>query len=142
MIEIEFEEPTESRCECCGNTTVRLTRFVYRDGDAHAVYYAQFTKQHEDRRVSGLISLGPWGEGASASERVAFPFQIWTEKDNFQVGLVNAENSPWSQVTIMGRILSRDEALEHEWIAEVFHITDHMVVDDRQITDYFRAFGV
>jgi hypothetical protein len=38
MIRIEFENPIESQCECCGKTTVRLTRFVYRDDDAYAVY--------------------------------------------------------------------------------------------------------
>jgi hypothetical protein len=141
MLEIEFEEPKESRCECCGNTTVRLTRFVYRDGDAYAAYYAQFTKQHDDKRVSGIIGLGAWGEGGSAEQRLAFPFQIRTDKDNFQVGLIDAQTSPWSDVTLLGRILDREEALKHEWIADVFHITDHMVTDDREITDYFQARG-
>jgi len=61
MIDIEFEKPTEELCECCGNTTVRLTRFVYQDSDAFAVYYAQFTKAHEDKRLSGLIGLGELG---------------------------------------------------------------------------------
>lgn len=142
MIEIEFEEPTESRCECCGNTTVRLTRFVYQDGDAYAVYYAQFTRQHEDQRISGLVSLGAWGDGALEQDRLAFPFQIWTTESDFQVGLVNAEDSPWAHVTFMGRLLDRDEALKHPWIGEVFHITDHMVTDDMKIREYFNAHGV
>ncbi len=43
MIRIEFEEPTSSSCACCGKATIRLTRFVYRDEDAYAVYYAQYT---------------------------------------------------------------------------------------------------
>ena len=141
MLEIAFEKPTESRCECCGNTTVRLTRFVYRDGNAYAVYYAQFTKQHTEKQVSGLIGLGHWGEDASPEERLAFPFQIRADESNFQVGLVNAKDSPWAHVTFLGRILDREEALKHEWITEVFHVTDHMVTDDREITEYFQARG-
>jgi hypothetical protein len=40
MLTIEFEKPHQSVCECCGGTTTSLTRFVYRDDDAFAVYYA------------------------------------------------------------------------------------------------------
>lgn len=141
MIRIEFEDPTESRCECCGKTTVRLTRFVYRDDNAYAVYYAQYTPAHDEKRISGLIGLGEWGEGGGPEDRVAFPFQIWTDENNFEVGLVNAQDSPWSHVTFLGRILDREEALKHEWIKEAFHITDHMVTDDPELIKYFGARG-
>lgn len=141
MLTIEFEDPTESTCECCGNVTVRLTRFVYRDGDAYAVYYAQYTAGHEEKRLSGLIGLGEWGEGATPEQRIAFPFQIWTDDKNFIVRLVNAEDSPWSHVTFLGRILNREGALKHEWIKEVFDITDQMVANDPVITKYFGAHG-
>lgn len=138
MIKIEFEEPTKEVCDCCGNTTIKLTRFVYQDEDAFAVYYAQFTKAHEDKRLNGLIGLGEWGDDDVGPEaRLAFPFQIWTHEDNYQVGLVDAEESPWNDVTFMGRILDREEALNHELIKDVFHITDHMVTDDLEVVKYF-----
>jgi len=139
VITIEFEAPTQSACECCGNVTLRLTRFVYRNGDAHAVYYAQYTAGHGEKRLSGLVSIGEWGEKGTPEERVAFPFQIWTDEGNFKVGLVNAADSPWSHVTFLGRLLNREEALKHEWIDEVFHITNHMVTDDSEITKCFGA---
>lgn len=141
MIKLECEPPTESVCECCGNTTVRLTRFVYRDGGAHAVYYAQFTRGHVQKRLSGLVSLGAWGEGGLPEQRLAFPLQIWTQAGQFKVGLVNAAESPWHDVTFLGRILNRDEALKHKWIGEVFHLTDHMVSEDREIAAYFKVPG-
>jgi len=78
------------------------------------------------------------GDDESGSEaRLAFPFQILLNGDNFQVGLVNATDSPWSHVTFLGRILDRSEALAHPWIKEVFHVTDHMIWDDTQIVAYF-----
>ncbi|MEQ8992991.1 MAG: hypothetical protein RLO46_14310 [Pseudomonadales bacterium] len=141
MLTIEFEEPTRTTCACCGKSTTRLTRFVYRDGDAHAVYYAQFTPDHPQKRLSGLIGLGPWGGDASPEQRVAFPLEIWATDDNFQVGLVDASASPWSHVTFMGRILNRSEALGHELLQEAFHVTDRMVTDDAVITGYFNARG-
>jgi len=91
--------------------------------------------------LSGLIGLGEWGEEGSPEKRVAFPFQIWTDEANFEVGLVNSSESPWSHITYLGRILDREEALKHQWIDEVFHITDHMVTDDLEIAQYFRASG-
>ena len=136
MIEIEFEDPTVDKCECCGKEMVRLTRFVYQDGDAFAVYYAKFTKSHEEKIVYGLISLGEWGEGSEPENRKAFPFKIWTNQTHFQVGLTDKEESPWSDVEYLGEIFNRKDALNHPWLKDVFHITDHMVTDDKQIVSY------
>lgn len=141
MITFEFEEPKESRCECCGNKMVRVTGFVYKDGDAFAVYYAQCTYGHNERCVSGIIGLGEWSEAGGPEDRVAFPFQIWADESNFNVSLVNAAESPWGHVALLGRILGREEALKHEWLPEVFHITDHLTSDDPEIRKYFSAVG-
>lgn len=137
MIEIEFEPPKESVCDCCGNTTIKLVRFVYKDDSAFAVYYAQFTKDHPEKRLSGLIGIGEWGDGASPDNRMAFPFQIWSQDDGFMVGMVDREDSSYSDVTLLGKMLDRRESLSHELIDEVFHITDHMVRDDPEIVAFF-----
>ena len=139
MLRIEFEPPKYSVCDCCGNTTVRLTRFVYQDANAHAVYYAAFTPQHPEKILRGLIGLGEWGDDKAGPEaRLAFPFEIRATEKQFEVGMVDAAASPWSDVTFLGRILNRAEALQHEWISEVFHIADHMVTDDTEIVEYFK----
>ena len=52
MLRIEFDKPKQSTCDCCAGTTTRLTRFVYRDENAFAVYYACFSKNHPDRVVA------------------------------------------------------------------------------------------
>ena len=66
----------DGNCPCCGRKTTTLTRFVYADGDAHGVYYAGFTDEHPDRIVSVALSLGEWGEGSEAKDRVAFALRI------------------------------------------------------------------
>jgi len=136
MIEIEFENPTVDKCACCGEEMVTLTRFVYQDGDAFAVYYAKFTKSHKDRVVHGLISVGGWGEGTTPRDRIAFPFVIWTNAENYQVTLTDKEKSPWKDIELLGQILDRHEALVHPWLKDIFHITDHLVADDKIIADY------
>jgi hypothetical protein len=137
MIEIEFEDPTFEYCECCGNEITRLTRFIYRDGDAFAVYYAKFTKGHDRQVLYGLVSLGEWGEGAEPTDRLAFPFKVWTSDSHFQVGLVDKDESLWQDTTYLGRILDRKEALEHPWLKDVFHVTDHIVTEDEPVIEYF-----
>ena len=130
MIAIEFEPPSVSICECCAKETVRLTRFVTDDGNAHAVYYLQYTPGHDPDYMSGLISLGEWGEYASPADRLAFPFRLWAAQESYNVVLTEAAESPWSDSTFLGPLLNRAEALAHPWCKEMFQITDHIARDD------------
>ena len=136
-ITIEFDQRTDGDpCPCCGGRTTTLTRFVYSNGDAHAVYYAAFSDNHPGQWVSALVSLGEWGEDATPDDRIAFALQIREIEAEFQVSVVDAANSPWKEETFLGRILDRQEALEHPWIDEVFHITDHIVEEDEDVREY------
>ena len=136
MLTFEFAEPDRSRCDCCGGVTISLTRFVYEDGDAYAIYYARFGEQHEPRVVEAVVSVGEWGEDAGPWDRVAFPLRFRAAESEYQVTVVNADESPWQGVELLGRMLDREEALAHERLAEIFHVTDHMVVDDEAIREY------
>jgi hypothetical protein len=136
MIRIEYEEPTQSGpCACCGGTTTSLTRFVYEDDDAHAIYYARFSDNHPDRVVVATISLGEWGED-TPDQRVAFAVRIWSDGSNYNMGLIDAAESPWHDVQVIGNTLDRQEALAHPLLEEAFHITDHMVREDQAIKHY------
>ncbi len=135
MIEIEFEDPHYEICECCGNTTVKLTRFVYADDEAFAIYYIRFTKEHDEKNVLGLISLGEWGTDEIPKSRTSFLFRLWFNNENYNVSIVDGKESPW-QSEILGKILSREEALQHQWIDDVFHITDHIVDEDSEVIKY------
>jgi hypothetical protein len=136
MIKIEFEKPNIETCDCCGKETTKLTRFVYKDDDAFAIYYIKFTKDHEEKIATGIVSIGDWGTDEEPKNRFSFPFRIWTNSENFQVGLIDKEESPWKQ-SLLGKILDRKDALNHPWISEVFHITDHIVVEDKEVVEYF-----
>ena len=136
MLTFGFEEPTSSTCDCCGGITTSLTRFVYDDGDAYAVYYARFGVGHEPRVVEAVVSIGEWGEGSGSWDRLAFPLRVRAAETEYQVTIVDAAESPWAGVELLGRMLDRAEALEHERLKEVFHISDHMVRDDRPLRDY------
>jgi hypothetical protein len=140
MLSIEFEPPQESEpCECCGGRTTRLTRFVHRDGYAYAIYYATFSDNHPGQAVSVTVSIGEWGEGSTPDQRVAFALELRTIDAQYQVGVVDAEQSPWREATFIGRTLNRAESLVHPRIKEVFHITDHIVVEDQPVHAYLNS---
>jgi len=138
MIEIELTEPKKSTCECCGGTSTSLTRFVYKDGDAFAIYYASFSDNHPESAVIGVISVGGWGGDGIPLNRAAFPFRLWEGEENFNVGLTNANESPWNGIELLGKMLDREEALSHHWIEDVFHITDHITEDDTEVINFFK----
>ena len=139
MLTFEFQAPTESRCECCGGVSTTLVRYVYDDGDAYAVYYARYSQSHREHPVYALVSLGEWGEESGPWDRVAFALEVWSDPDAYRVTVVDAAQSPWQHATSLGRILDREEALGHERLPEVFHITDHMTIDDQTLRSYLEG---
>ena len=137
MIRIELEPPKESEpCDCCGGKTTALTRFVYRDNDAYAVYFARFSDNHPDRVVLATVSLGEWGDGTTPADRVAFALELRPGESTYDVAVIDSAQSPWKDARLIGRTLDRVEALAHSRISEVFHITDHMVVEDIPLKRY------
>jgi hypothetical protein len=137
MFTIEFEEPSRKKCDCCDKVNTNLTRFVYHNGDAFAVYYLQFTEGHPRKIVTGIISIGDWGTDDEPKNRNAFPFKIWNEGSHFQVRIIDKEDSPW-QHDLLGNILNRIDSLGHPWLEDVFQITDHIVTEDKIIIEYLK----
>ncbi|HMS41318.1 MAG TPA: hypothetical protein PKE69_13895 [Pyrinomonadaceae bacterium] len=138
MFEFEFEEPNRYECECCGQETTRLTRYVYKDGDAYAVYYALF--KSGDEVVKLTVSLGEWGEEGTPEMRIAFALHTWIDdEETFSTRVIDAEESPWHDVEIIGTTLNRDDALKNLNIDEVFHIVDHIVYEDPELVEFFSS---
>ena len=141
---IELADRTEEECSCCGGRLIRLTRFVHRDGAAHAVYYADFSPDHPERSVRVALSLGEWAGwdgGKAPTARLAFALRMRATDAEFQVMVVDAVESPWHDVKALGKMLNRKSALAHPWIQEVFHITDHIVTQDRDVKEYLEGQG-
>lgn len=134
--EIEMSEPSASRCDCCGGLTVRLTRFVYRDGDAFAVYYAAYSNNHPDAEIAMLVSLGRWDEGSEPSQRSAFYCRVRPTKASYEVSLGDAEHSAWGDANIIGAKLSREDALRHPLKATAFEVLDEAFEQDRSLLGF------
>jgi hypothetical protein len=138
MLRIAFGKATESACACCGGTTTSLTRFVYRDDDAFAVYVAAFSTNHPDQAVVVVVSLGEWGDGGTPERRRAFAMRI-TRSDHYEVMVTNAAECPWHEAEVLGRVLDREEALADPWLKDAFQVSDLIVVEDLHVKDYLEG---
>jgi hypothetical protein len=137
MIEIQFEAPSRRPCQCCGRTATTLTRFVVRDGEPFAIYYAGFSECQPTREVKLAVSIGEWGNRTGPEDRCAFALRLGRQNGRWNVAVMDASDSPWRHVEIIGRMLDRDHALVHESISDVFHLTDHIVNEDEQVRAFF-----
>jgi hypothetical protein len=135
MDEIDFEEPEMSICDCCGTESVRLTRFVTRDGDAFAVYFAAFTAGHPEAGVNLIVGFGDWSEGAPETGREAFSFRLWTDETRF-ITSIEDPNDEIFPATVLGRKLDRAQGLAHPLCREVFDLSDHIVRCDEPIKKF------
>lgn len=134
--EIEMSEPSTSHCDCCGGLSVRLTRFVYRNGDAFAIYYAAYSNNHPGNELAMLVSLGEWGEDSDPSQRTAFYCRVRPTDDSYEVMLGDADQSAWSDVAIIGEKLSRERARQHPWTKTAFEVLDEAFVQDRSLRGF------
>lgn len=135
---IEMSDPTASHCECCSGLSVRLTRFVYRDGDAFAIYYAAYSNNHPENLLSFLVSIGEWGEGCQPDQRASFFCQVRPAKRSYEVMLADAAESPWGDAALIGQKLSREQAIQHPLKATAFEILDHAFETDRSLVGFLR----
>ena len=116
--------------------STNLTRFVYRDGDAYAIYKATFTESHLDRIVMATVSFGDWDDRATPDRRVAFAFRLRPAPDRYELQILSADQSPWVDSKVLGATLDREDALTHPLLPEVYAIADQMVAEDQPLHDY------
>jgi hypothetical protein len=134
---IEHGKETVGRCGHCGKVSHTIRGFVSNETGPYAVYFAGYTEKHEDGIGTLIISLGNWGEGATPDDRRAVLLRVRGRKMEMMVG--DADDSPWTDIEVLGRILSRDEALKNPRIKDYYHVADHIVAEDERFTRYFRA---
>jgi hypothetical protein len=133
-----FADPATGSCQCCGAPTIQLARFVFRDGEPFAVYRALLAHGPHERRADVVISLGDWAETASARDRVTFACHLTADRDSFNVGFVDPGQTSWTSGEL-GRILSRDEALQHRWKQDVLSMSNQMLEEDQPLIAYLTA---
>ncbi len=144
QISIEIGEVNMiGKCPCCDNETQTVNGYVYVDEYARAVYFARWTKNHLERGIQILLSIGEWGEGTSGTERcrLGFECRMVTERPGFMI--IDAASLPWNDEQFLGAALTREEVLllNDQSKEEVFQILDHLATDDDRINTFLFGSG-
>jgi hypothetical protein len=133
MIEIEFEEPVESICECCGQLNKQLSGTIY-DGDELVAMYLTTLTTHPGLPVSVLVIWGDFENLEAQSARQAATMMIVRTDKGYSTGIVEPEQAGWDRTDI-ATFLSMDEALA-DFSALLFRVSDIIVQKDALVLEY------
>lgn len=130
------ENSSSSICDCCGVESLFGHGFVYKNSDAYAVYYASWSNSHPDKVVTLALALGEWGDNSTSDDRVCFGLDAFNGDTEFLLSIIDQNNSPWSKTELLGPMLTRQEALDHFLLDEVFSITERILEEHKSIEHY------
>ncbi len=120
----------ENPCASCAGTNRLLHGYVYEDGDAHGIYFAEWCDgDHPHRAVFLTLGLGAFGEDTALTERQSFAIE-WREE-----GMALLDEPVRDRPDLLGEFVAREAALELPMIDHVWYVADHLVLDDQRLAD-------
>lgn len=127
MAEITIEPGGVKTAQCtrCGRDAAVAHGYVYANGDAHAIYFVDWCEHHEQMRSAFLtLAIGDWDEGSSSANRQAVCVQVRPD------GMSLTEQPARDRPAFFGRFLPTTLALPLVDSLDVWHLADHIVLDD------------
>lgn len=125
-------------CPDCGGAAVVARGGVREGGRDRAIYLAARIEGH--RPIALAIAWGEWGPETTADERVVVSMLARVEEEGaFEFMVVDPERTPFEPDPILGRPLSRAEALAHAAIQRIFLLGQDVVNDDPRVAEWLAA---
>jgi hypothetical protein len=126
-------EPRSTTCGQCGRAAVDTTGFVYRGGDAFAIYHATLHNHGELRQTDLAIGIGTWQADEAVADVSAF-LAVWPEGDEIRFGFVDPDRSVWASAGLLRGQLTADEARISPSRPELLRVAERIVKDDPAIS--------
>ncbi len=128
-------EATVGHCDTCGHQSKLFRGFVYEGAGTYGLYACYYTDSHPEQGVSMAVSLRGWGEGADPSIKECVALE-WLNTDTGRgCRVVDAPDTSWANEPILGRMLTREEALASGRAAEAFAVSDVVWLNDQRLPD-------
>jgi hypothetical protein len=126
----------DEACAQCHRPYRRLTLFVHRNGAAHAICHVALHRHDGTREAWFDCILGSWIEG-DPSDHVSFGCRVGeiARQSEPAASLVEAA-VPFSDQSLWGRKLSRDEALAHPWLPDFWEVVDFVLLNDPDVRQH------
>lgn len=135
MSQITIDQQVVSQvCDHCHETYDVSRGSVYDGGSGFSIYLAGMHKCLSGRLAHLTIAVREGYQGFQ--ETCAVAMQVWATETAFQMLVVDPKDSPWRGESYLGRMLDREEALNHPLIGTFFHIADHLVAGNVKLNEY------
>jgi hypothetical protein len=130
VIRIEPEPPVkEEPCARCAGTNRLLHGYVYEDEYAHGIYFIEWCVGNHPTKAAFLtIGLGAFGGETTSSDRQAFCVE-WRS-----AGMTLTDQPSRDRPDLLGAFTPREAALQMPNIDHLWHVTDHIVLDDSRLS--------
>jgi hypothetical protein len=127
-------------CPDCGEECLTVWGFVAKDSVAHAIYYAGLMTGHDQPSVRLAISIGGWGIEHSGENNVDGRSWVFVEArptaDRYEIMVREPEESIYFNKPILGKPMSRAEALASPLLGEFFGAGDFICFNDPAVKSY------
>jgi hypothetical protein len=123
-------------CPDCGNETVNVWGYAYRDEQAHAVYFVRWTRGHPERGAQLAISIGAWGDDATPDDRSCVGVECHLHDGAPAFKVVDAAQMPWSSKPLLGRMLLRTDVIGTPLAQQLFAVLDAIAADEARFRDF------
>ena len=136
MLRIETsEEARHGPCDCCGTFSRTVWGYVHHDNLARAAYFVRWAEGHPEHGATFLFSVGRWGDGAAATDRVAVALSCTIGGDRPSFMVVDATSSPWKE-EFLGRPLQGSEVIGTPLAGEIFGMVDQVLAQDSRVLQF------
>lgn len=128
-------ETRSTSCPDCGRETRTTAGFVYRDGDAYALYFASLLAHDHGRRAILAIGIGPVRSDSTSANVSAF-LNVASTQTETQFGFIDPASSGWSGSKVLGPQLAAEEARSHLMRAEFLEVAELITRDDPAVASH------
>ena len=120
-MDLRVDERTENVRPCldCGGSFPHITGFVCSAEGPAAVYFAS-THTHAGHAARIDVTLGTWGEEPPRDDHVTFSCELGVAGARAMDAPVSLSDAP----PILGRMLTREEALAHPLVEDFWAVVD------------------
>ncbi len=85
--------------------------FLYREGDAYAVYHALLQREHPSTVVDLALTFGSWDEEATASDRTRVGIRTWPDEDELKLHIATVEECLLGRLGDFRTVADRSDVL-------------------------------
>lgn len=141
MYSVDLNEEIQTvDCLDCGEKSLTVWGFIHKDGLAHAVYYAGLMTGHSQPSVRLTVSIGDWGatdaNGHDAQLRRWLFMEARPTSDRYEIMVREPEESLYFSKPLLGKPMTRAEALASPSLDEFFAVADFVAFNDPAVKSY------